>query len=80
MSTAYFAQSQTTLFPFILFMGGSVRGEIARGGKRPGGNCQGGNFPWGEVPGVESAGGEVSGHHVRMPKAQFLAPYCFSFI
>ena len=33
VSTAYFAQSQTTLFPCILFLGVSVREGISSGGK-----------------------------------------------
>ena len=36
-STAYFAQSQTTLFPCILFMGGMFRGGNNRGGTFRGG-------------------------------------------
>ena len=47
-STAYFAQSQTTLFPCILFMGGMFRG----------GNNRGGTFQ------EEFSGGEYSGHHL----------------
>ena len=31
-STAYFAQSQTTLFPWIIFLGGMFRGGNNRGG------------------------------------------------
>ena len=39
-STAYFAQSRTTLFPCILLMGGSVRGEVP-GGESAGGIARG---------------------------------------
>ena len=56
-STAYFVQSQTTLFPCILFMGEVSGGELPVGGSNRGGSTQGGKRR-GELP-----GGEVSGQH-----------------
>ena len=63
-STTYFAQSQTTLFPRILFMGGNNRGGTFRGEFSEGNFPERifrGNFP-GEIFRGEFSGGEYSGH------------------